>query len=317
MQRMMKHQTVVLQTMQENQQQQYARPPKPSFEQPKRYNNDNDGRKFYNQQPWADRPKQANIVSEESPSLEKEECSYPPKYDEDEDFPREDNVHILTDEELDALFSDDNMQPFTVSESDLQQIIAHSIKVAQREIAEKLSPRFEEPSIGNVQNVSTKNPDDSKQPTQWGNKSLPLQLEPVSVPSTSQPDDNVLQRVRTAISKTVFQVPLSEYIQLTGSQSHTSEMLGLHVKKDESDPPIMLQSEVINRIGIPPFYMSLNLGRDIVHNCMLDSRASTNVMPLRVMRQLGLDVHRPYRNMCGLDSKSMPVQGVITNMLSL
>ena len=60
---------------------------------------------------------------------------------------------------------------------------------------------------------------------------------------------------------------------------------------EEQDPPIMLQSEVIHRHRNPLFYMPLHIGDDILHNCMLDSGASTNVMPLSVMRQLGLNVH--------------------------
>ena len=122
---------------------------------------------------------------------------------------------------------------------------------------------------------------------------MPLRAEPVLVPSTSQPDENMLKLVSMVLSKTIVRVALLEYIRLIGCQSQVAELLRLHVKKDEQDPPIMLQSEVINRVVIPPFYMSLNLGRDIVHNCMLDFGASTNVMPPRVMRKLGLDVHRP------------------------
>lgn len=48
---------------------------------------------------------------------------------------------------------------------------------------------------------------------------------------------------------------------------------------------------------------------------MLDSRASVNVIPLSVMRQLGLEAHPPYRNVCGLDSKAMPIHGFIKNMV--
>lgn len=61
--------------------------------------------------------------------------------------------------------------------------------------------------------------------------------------------------------------------------------------------------------------MSLHLGSDILHNYVLDSEASTNVMPLNVMRQLELEVHQPYRNVCGLDSRSMLVHGLIKDMV--
>jgi hypothetical protein len=48
---------------------------------------------------------------------------------------------------------------------------------------------------------------------------------------------------------------------------------------------------------------------------MLDSGASTNVMTLKVMKQLGLEITRPYGNMCGIDSKAIQVYGLIEDLL--
>jgi hypothetical protein len=47
-----------------------------------------------------------------------------------------------------------------------------------------------------------------------------------------------------------------------------------------------------------------------LNNCMLDSGASTNVMSLKVMEQLGLKTTRPYGNVCGIDSKRVKVYGL-------
>jgi hypothetical protein len=44
-------------------------------------------------------------------------------------------------------------------------------------------------------------------------------------------------------------------------------------------------------------------------NYMLDSRASTNVISLKVMEQLGLKTTQPYGNVCGIDSKKVEVYG--------
>jgi len=64
------------------------------------------------------------------------------------------------------------------------------------------------------------------------------------------------------------------------------------------DPPILLQSEEKKREhrgnAHPPFFMTLDVNDYILHNCMMDTGASTNVMPLSVMRQLGLQITRPY-----------------------
>ena len=40
----------------------------------------------------------------------------------------------------------------------------------------------------------------------------------------------------------------------------------------------------------PPFYISLNIHNAILHNAMLDSGASHNPMPRRIMDELGLEV---------------------------
>jgi hypothetical protein len=47
---------------------------------------------------------------------------------------------------------------------------------------------------------------------------------------------------------------------------------------------------------------------------MLDSRASTNVMSLKVMEQLGLKTTRPYGNVCDIDSKRVKVYGLCENV---
>ena len=109
---------------------------------------------------------------------------------------------------------------------------------------------------------------------------------------------------------------MSNLIQLTHCQEQVVGNMGLsQVAKEESDPPILLQSETIHRYRDAPFHMSLYLCQDILQNCIMEFGVSTNVMPLSVMEQLGLSVHRPYRNVCGLDSRSMPIHGVTKDMV--
>jgi hypothetical protein len=43
---------------------------------------------------------------------------------------------------------------------------------------------------------------------------------------------------------------------------------------------------------------------------MLDSRASTNAISLKVMEHIGLKTTRPYRNVCGIDSRRVEVLAV-------
>ena len=64
----------------------------------------------------------------------------------------------------------------------------------------------------------------------------------------------------------------------------------------------------------PPFYVSLvihDLRPDSWHNCMLDSGASHNLLPLSVMEQLGLQITRPYKDLYSFDSKIFKCLGMI------
>jgi hypothetical protein len=89
-----------------------------------------------------------------------------------------------------------------------------------------------------------------------------------------------------------------------------------HGTPEPKDPPIMLQA---NHFRIhygynPPFFMNLQMNNKYLNNCMLDTGAGANMMSLKVMQQMGLKVTRPYKNVCGFESKSIPTHGVIENI---
>jgi hypothetical protein len=88
------------------------------------------------------------------------------------------------------------------------------------------------------------------------------------------------------------------------------------VQGEPVDPPIMLQANHFrpHYDEHPPFYISLQMNNKCLNNCMLDSRVGENVMALKVMRQLGLEVTRPYRNVCRIESRAIPTYGVIENL---
>jgi hypothetical protein len=67
-------------------------------------------------------------------------------------------------------------------------------------------------------------------------------------------------------------------------------------------------------VTLAPFYISLLVNGLILHNCMLDSRASTNVMTLEIMHELGLQISKPYRNVQAMDSREVQVCGVIKDL---
>jgi len=47
---------------------------------------------------------------------------------------------------------------------------------------------------------------------------------------------------------------------------------------------------------------------------MLDSGDSENVMPLKVMRHIGLRTTHPYGNICGIDPKNVKVYNLIEDV---
>ena len=50
------------------------------------------------------------------------------------------------------------------------------------------------------------------------------------------------------------------------------------------DPPIVLHTRDPRKEDHPPFYVSLMIGELLLHNCMLDSGSSSNIMTKKVMQ---------------------------------
>ena len=65
---------------------------------------------------------------------------------------------------------------------------------------------------------------------------------------------------------------------------------------------------------IPPFYVSLNIHDYILHNAMLDSGASHNLMPKVVMERLGLEITKPYKDMYSFNSIRVKFLGLIKDL---
>ena len=66
--------------------------------------------------------------------------------------------------------------------------------------------------------------------------------------------------------------------------------------------------------GILTFYISLTIHEKILHNAMLDSGASHNLMPKSVMEKLNLDITRPYKDLFSFDSSQVKCLGLIKDL---
>ena len=52
----------------------------------------------------------------------------------------------------------------------------------------------------------------------------------------------------------------------------------------------------------PPFYITLSLHGKLIHNCMLESRASHNFKHKVIMEELRLEFTKPYHDLYSFDS---------------
>jgi hypothetical protein len=73
--------------------------------------------------------------------------------------------------------------------------------------------------------------------------------------------------------------------------------------------------ETSDEEDIPPFYVNLKIHDMNLHNSMLDSHASHNIMPKVVMDELGLEVTRPYMDLFSFDSRKVKCLGLIKDMV--
>ena len=67
--------------------------------------------------------------------------------------------------------------------------------------------------------------------------------------------------------------------------------------------------------SVPPLYISLLLHEFNLHNCIMDSGASNNLMPLSVMKELNLQITKPYRDLYSFDSKRVKCVGLIKDLV--
>jgi hypothetical protein len=72
--------------------------------------------------------------------------------------------------------------------------------------------------------------------------------------------------------------------------------------KAHQDAPVILQNWDRGNEKNQPFFLCLLVNNYTLHNCMLDSGASSNVMTKKVMERLNLWISRPYHNICAMDN---------------
>jgi hypothetical protein len=119
-------------------------------------------------------------------------------------------------------------------------------------------------------------------------------------------------------------VPLSQLVKNEDFKRSLSKLLQSKSPQPPSDsvnlqyekPTIILGPMVEDRDdSSPPFYTSLNTHDKVLHNCLMDSGASHNLMPKIVMEELGLEVTRNYHDLYSFDSRRVQCLGVIKDLV--
>ena len=89
------------------------------------------------------------------------------------------------------------------------------------------------------------------------------------------------------------------------------------VNLNDDKPKLLLGLEVEGKFqerDVPQFYVSLNIHEKILHNAMLDSGASHNLMQKVVMEILGLEITIPYKDLYSFDSSKVKCLGLIKDL---
>lgn len=82
------------------------------------------------------------------------------------------------------------------------------------------------------------------------------------------------------------------------------------------EPPNTLQAiHCLVVTSFSPFYITFAIRDLLLHHCIRNSRSSINIIPLKVVKQLKMNISRPYKGSCVIDSKKMKVLAIIKDIL--
>jgi hypothetical protein len=131
------------------------------------------------------------------------------------------------------------------------------------------------------------------------------------------------------ISNAKVLVPVSELIKIPSQKNKLLKERGasneIILEKDQgkvlhksnelhNDAPVIINNMDWTKEDHPPFFVSLLINDLLLHNCMYDSGALSNIITKNVMNMLKLKVSRPYQNVCAMDSREVETHGIILNL---
>ena len=130
------------------------------------------------------------------------------------------------------------------------------------------------------------------------------------------------------LCKVKIPVPLTELRKNPCYRNHVLKVLSSHANQIPSDivnlqeehPTIILGSTLSDKPEndsnlSPPFYITLTIHDQPIHNCLLAFGASHNLMPKGVMEALGFSITKPYHDLFEFDSRAVKCLGVIKDLV--
>jgi hypothetical protein len=148
-------------------------------------------------------------------------------------------------------------------------------------------------------------------------KSPTLEVKEILKPPSSFSFENEIQKIKIL-------VPFLELVKNEDFKRYLSKMLQHEpssypidlVNLQDEKPIVILGPLVEDRDdSSPPLYTSLNIHDKLLHNCLMDSRESHNLMPKTVMDEIGLEVTKTYHYLYSFDSKKVKCIGVIKDLV--
>jgi hypothetical protein len=126
------------------------------------------------------------------------------------------------------------------------------------------------------------------------------------------------------IHKITIPVPLSELLKHEYFKRSLSTMLQSEPSYHSIDS-VNLQDEKLAVIlgpmvediddSSPPFYTSLNMHDKVLHNFLMDSGESHNLIPKTIMEELRLEITKAYHYLYSFDSRRVQCLRVIKDMV--
>jgi hypothetical protein len=164
------------------------------------------------------------------------------------------------------------------------------------------------------------------------NRPAVLVIEPIPVPNQPQPRKPAMEsrevptssfNFKSVLSKIKVPIPLLELLKIYAYKESFLKILQPSLPASDSlnlqdeNPTIYLRSLVqeVDDHSPAPFYLSLNIHDKLLHNCLLDSRASHNLMPKKFMDVLGLQITREYHDLFTFDSSRVHCIGLIKDLV--